>query len=195
MSRDDIYDHLAQVYLGKRKEVVKEKKKKFSAWLVINIFTTIIIFLSVVYGLTAFLAQKGFSLKSGIIFSLHRGPIRVEYNFEDSFPPVKTFSLSIPNALNAKKYSSLQFSVRAKEEGTPGVIKIILKNRKNEESFYYIQNINLKWQKINISLDEFRQITDWSNLTDISFVLESWNVDDDSGIILIDDVCFGGIRS
>ena len=37
MTRDEIYDHLAQVYLGKRKEAEPRKKKHFHAWLAINV--------------------------------------------------------------------------------------------------------------------------------------------------------------
>src|SRR3990167_6885915 len=93
MKRDDIYDHLAQVYLGKRSQKDDKKQREFSAWLVINIFITVIIFSSAFYGLTAFLTQHNFGLESRVIYSLHNGPIRFDYNFTGTFPPVKTFTL------------------------------------------------------------------------------------------------------
>ncbi len=189
MTRDDIYDHLAQVYLGKSAKADVEVKKQFSAWLVINIFITVIIFSSAFYGLTAFLTHRNSSLQSRVIFSLHNGPIRIEYNFSDSFPPTKTFALDVPS-MNAAKYNQIQFSIRGKEEGAPGVVKIVVKNKRNEEASYYIQGVGLDWQEFSISLDEFKQITDWSSLRDVSFVLESWNVDTQKGLILIDNVCF-----
>ena len=43
MNRDDIYDHLAQVYLGKRNKTEEKKKKQYSVWLLINIGITFII--------------------------------------------------------------------------------------------------------------------------------------------------------
>ncbi|MCK5260250.1 MAG: hypothetical protein KAJ70_04240 [Candidatus Omnitrophica bacterium] len=189
MTRDDIYDHLAQVYLGKRSKADIKKEKQFSAWLLINILITVIIFTSAFYGLTAFLTRRDSALSSRIIFSLHHGTIRMEYNFTDSFPPVKTFALNVP-AVDAAKYGKIQFSIRGKEEGTPGIVKIVVKNRRNEEASYYVRGVGLDWQEFNIPLDEFQQITDWSSLTDISFVLESWNVDSKKGLILIDNVCF-----
>lgn len=189
MTRDEIYDHLAQVYLGKREKKDVKKKQQFNAWLVINVFITVIIFASAFYGLTAFLTHSNSSLRGRIIFSLHNGPIRIEYDFSDSYSPVKTFALSVPS-MDAAKYGKIQFSIRGKEEGVPGIVKVVVKNRKNEEAFYYIQGVGLDWQEFNIPLDEFKQITDWSSLTDISFVLESWNVDHKKGLILIDNVCF-----
>jgi len=189
MTRDDIYDHLAQVYLGKRTKTDIKKERQFSAWLLINILIMVIIFTSAFYGLTAFLTNRNSALQSRIIFSLHNGPIRMEYNFSDSFPPVETFVLNLP-VVDAAKYGKLQFSIRGKEEGTPGIVKVVVKNRRNEEASYYIQGVGLDWQNFDIPLSEFHQITDWSSLTEISFVLESWNVDDKKGLILIDDVCF-----
>lgn len=187
MTRDDIYDHLAQVYLGKRKESDHKKKRQFNAWLLINIIITAIIFGSAFYGLTAFLTKRSSSLQDNIIFALHHGPIQLEYNFKDSFHPDETFMLSIPQ-MDASKYKSLQFSIRAKEEGTPGVVKVILRNQKNEVAYYYAKGVGESWREFRVPLKEFRQITDWTNLTDLSFAVESWNVDQQKGLVLIDNV-------
>ncbi len=189
MTRDDIYDHLAQVYLGKRKEVDERKTRQFNAWLVINIAITFIVFASATYGLTAFLTNRSDFLDNRIIYALHQGKIRLEYNLFEPYAPVKTFALNVPS-IDASKYKSIQFSIRGKEEGTPGVVKIVVRNFKNESSSYYIQGVGLKWQDFDISLSEFQQITDWSNIIDVSFVLETWNVDKKKGIILIEDVSF-----
>jgi hypothetical protein len=189
VTREDIYDHLAQVYLGKRKEVDKKKKKQFNAWLLINIVITIIIFASATYGLTAFLTQRGSSLRDSVIFSLHRGVIRLSYNFKDSLHPVESFSLSIPN-MEVQRYHNIQFSIRAKEEGTPGIIKIVVKNKRNETAYCYLKGIGLSWRDVTIPLKDFKEITDWNSITDISFVIETWNVEKKKGIVLIEDVGF-----
>ena len=193
MNREEIYDHLAQVYLGKKEESDAKKKQQLNAWLVINICITLIIFVSVFYGLTAFLTQHGAALKSNVMFSLNRGTIRVEYNFKDSFSPTKTFSLSIPE-IDASKYNCIEFAIRGKQEGVPGVVKVVVTNKRNEVSSYYVQGVNLNWQNISIPLEKFPQISDWSSLTDISFVLEVWNVDKKKGIVLIEDVRFSGMH-
>ena len=189
MKRDEIYDHLAQVYLGKRSKTDIKKKRQFNAWLVINICITAIIFTSAFYGLTAFLTQHNSPLQSRIIFSLHSGPVRIEYDLTDSFSPTKAFTINVAS-VDASRYGKIQFSIRGKEDGVPGVVRIVVKNQLNEEASYYVQGVGFNWQEFSISLDEFKQITDWSNLTDISFVLESWNVDDRKGLVLIDNLCF-----
>ena len=188
MTRDDIYDHLAQVYLGKRKQDTK-KKKEFDAWLVINVCIMLIIFASATYGLTAFLTHKTPLLEDKIIYTLHQGKVRMPYNFKSDLEPTKSFILAVPE-IDVSKYEAINLSIRAKEEGSPGIIKVVVRNQKNETSAYYIQGVGLDWQEHQIPLDEFKQITDWTSLIDVSFVLETWNVEKQKGVVLIDNVHF-----
>ena len=190
MTRDEIYDHLAQVYLGKRRESEPRKKKYFHAWLLINILITLMIFSSVFYGLTAFLTRQS-SLRGNVLFALHNGLVRLDYNFDEDFSPVKTLALSAP-AIDASRYKNIQFSIRGKEEANPSIVKVVITNDKNETASYYIQGIDYNWQDFRIPLREFKQITDWTNLKTVSFVLESWNVEKKEGVILIDNICFSG---
>ena len=189
MTRDDIYDHLAQVYLGKRSKLEQKKKKKLTSWLVINIVITVVIFASSIYGLTAFLTHRGDVLQNKIIYALNNGPIRLNYNLQYPYPSVKTFSLSIPS-MSVAKYKVLQFAVRALDEGTPGTIRIEIKNHKNEVAFVFVEHVNRSWRNYEIPFERFAQISDWADVSEISFVLEAWNAQDKKGIILIDDVAF-----
>ncbi len=190
MTRDEIYDHLAQVYLGKRKKGEDKKtENRFNAWLLINILITVIIFASAFYGLTAFFTHNNSLLKDNVIYSLHRGVVTMDYRFDEGYPPVKSFALSIPG-IDTSSYSNLEFSIRAREEGTPGIVKVVIKNIRNEESAFYVQGVDYKWQEIVIPFTEFQKITDWSQVTDVSFVLEAWNVDKRKGLILIDNIGF-----
>ena len=194
MTRDEIYDHLAQVYLGKRKKVDEKKRIEFNAWLVINILITAIIFSSAFYGLTAFLKQRSSYFESKIVYALHNGRILFEYNFREDVAPVKKFSLSVPE-VDASQYGWLQFSLRAKEEGNPGIVKVVIESNRNEIASYYVQGVTQSWKEYNIPFEEFKQISNWSDLKDISFILESWNINNDKGIILIDDVRFSHTKS
>ena len=190
MNRDEIYDHLAQVYLGKGQEVASKKpkeRKSFHTWLAINIFITAFVFASVFYGLTASLKQNNTYLKQRIIASLSQGVVELSYNFLTEFPAEKSLVLSVP-PLDATRYINLQFNVRAKESDAFGTLKIMLHNRKNEKGEYYISGINSRWQKISVPLSAFKTVTDKSNLTDVSFVVEPWNVQEKHETLLIENV-------
>ena len=69
MTRDEIYEHLAKVYLGKRENVSAAKKKKQANQpaLVINIAITTVLVISTVYGFTAFLTDKAGTKHQGLM--------------------------------------------------------------------------------------------------------------------------------
>ncbi|MDE2231474.1 MAG: hypothetical protein KGJ95_05360 [Candidatus Omnitrophica bacterium] len=190
MTRDEIYDHLAKVYLGKREGVSQKKgrpKKANRPLLVINIVITLVIVLSMVYGFTAFLARRD-DLKSQIFYALNNEPIHIDYNLNDPYPETKTFSIDIPNK-DVSKYSALNVSLRGMDGAYPGIVKVVVANQKNERATYYIQNVGSKWQKTSIPFDKLN-LTDWTTITSVSFVLEAWNVDFRRGTLLIDGVSF-----
>jgi hypothetical protein len=189
MNRDEIYDHLAKVYLGKKNSVQETKKKKLSAaWLMMNIIITLFILVSSFYGFTAFLNRQQIDLKNRVVYSLNNNPIRIAYNLDYPFPPVKTFSLPIPSR-DVSKFDKLNVSLRGMDEGYPGVVKLVLSNQKNEKATYFIEDVGLGWQHLTIPLDKFK-MTDLTSVTDVAFVLESWNVQSKTGIVLIDDISF-----
>jgi hypothetical protein len=189
MNRDEIYDHLAKVYLGKKNSVQETKKKKLNAaWLMLNIISTLLILVSSFYGFTAFLNRQQVDLKNRVVYSLNNNPIRIAYNLDYPFPPVKTFSLPIPSR-DLSKFSKLNLSVRGMEEGFPGVVKLVLSNQRNEKATYFIEDVGLSWQHLTIPLDKFK-MADLTSVTDVAFVLESWNVENKTGIVLIDDISF-----
>ena len=190
MTRDEIYDHLAQVYLGKREKAEEKKKRQFNVWLLLNIVITLLILTSAFYGFTAFLTRRSSAFsRNNVIFSLTNGPIRIKYNLNQPFPQIETFSLSVPT-MDISKYKRLVFSIRGEEGGFPGVVKIVVKNRKNETASFYVNDVKLKWQQVDIPLEEFSQVTDWTVLTDVSFVVEAWNVQKKKGMVLVDNICF-----
>lgn len=191
MTRDDIYEHLAQVYLGKKSKRETKRKHQFNAWLIINIVITFVIFASTFYGLCAFLAHHGDAIQTKVIYSLNNGPIRITYNLGYPYPSVKSFSLNV-SGVNVSKYKALQFSARGTEEGYPGIVRIEVKTARGEVSSVLTENIELDWRDFHIPFKDFEQITDKSSINEVSFILESWNTHKDKGILLIDNICFSG---
>ena len=96
--------------------------------------------------------------------------------------------MTIPNK-DVSKYKALNVSLRGLDGAYPGIVKVIVANQKNEKAIYYIQNVNIQWRKANIPFEKLN-LTDWTTVTDVSFVLEAWNVDFRRGTLLIDGVSF-----
>jgi len=190
MTRDEIYDHLAKVYLGKRESVTPKKSKLKPvnrSLLVINIVITAVITISTVYGFTAFLTRRA-GLKSQVFYALNNNPIRIAYDLNDPFPATKTFSITIPNK-DVSKYKALNVSLRGLDGAYPGIVKVVVANQRNEQAIYYIQNVGTGWQKASIPFEKLN-LSDWTTITGVSFVLEAWNVDFRRGTLLIDGVSF-----
>ncbi|MBF0123309.1 MAG: hypothetical protein HQL21_07915 [Candidatus Omnitrophica bacterium] len=190
MTRDEIYDHLAKVYLDKRETVEKVVAKKAPpvSWLVINIVITGFILASVFWGLTAFLTQRDDLLKSRIIYTLNNSPIRLSYDVGSGLPQVKQLVIAL-SPVDAQKYHRINLSVRGADNGNPGILKIILTNAREEKAAYYLQGIKQRWQDYSISFDQMN-LTDWKTLRDISFVIEGWNATKPSGTVFIDNISF-----
>ena len=191
MTRNEIYEHLARVYIGKSIEPAKEKKPRHKVRLFGQITLTIITLGFLFYSLTAFLSKKTAYSSNSVIYALNNSPLRIAYNLNEPYPQIKRFSIPVPK-VDASKYGDLNFSIRSLEEGSPGIIKIELTNKKNEVSFYFVEDVDLKWKRFSIPLSEFESISDWSNLSDLSFVFEAWNAKKKKGIVLIDDLSFSG---
>ncbi len=188
MTRDEIYEHLAKVYLGKRESVAPQKAKKTNqSWLVINVVITAVLLISAVYGFTAFLTHRA-GLKNQVFYALNNNPIRISYDLNEPFPSTKTFSIAIPRK-DATKYNQLNLSIRGMNGAYPGIVKLIVSNQKNEKASYYVKDVGSDWKTVNIALEKLN-LTDWTNITEVAFMLEAWNVDFRQGTVLIDDISF-----
>ena len=189
MNRDDIYDHLAKVYLGKRERIEPKKPEpRPSAWLLINVVITVFVLTSVVYGLTAFLTQRKDALKSRVIYALNNSPIRLSFAVGGDYPQVKDLTIGMPR-VDVSKFSRMNLSLKGQDGGNPGMLKVVLTNDKAERASYYLQGIKARWQDYSIPFDEL-DLTDWKNLKEISFVIEAWNAEKQAGAVYIDNISF-----
>ena len=189
MTRDEIYDHLAKVYLGKRESVAQKQKKKQvnHSWLVINIVITAVILLSTVYGFTAFLTRKS-GLNNRVFYELNNNLVKVNYDLNDPFPSTKTFAINLPEK-DASKYSRLNLKIRGMNGGYPGVVKLTVNNARNERATYYIKDVGAAWTQVQIPFEKLN-LSDWTSVTELAFVLEAWNVDFKQGALMLDEVSF-----
>lgn len=189
MTRDEIYDHLANVYLGKREGAAQKRKKNQvnQSWIVINIVITTVLVISTVYGFTAFLTRRA-GLNTQVYYELNNNLIKVNYDLNDPFPSTKTFSITLPEK-DASKYSQLNLKIRGHNGGYPGVVKLVVNNQRNERATYYIKDVGAQWMDVAIPFEKLN-LSDWSNMTEVAFVLEAWNVDFKQGAMLVDQVSF-----
>lgn len=199
MRNKEIYERIADTYLGKnnnKKNNSQRKKKKWFIYLtVINVLILFTVFFLFRHKMISALdrlapAQQRAAGSASVYILSQRYPIKLTY---DLIPPslgVKNFTFSLP-LVDAGRFSFLKLRVRGDANfGFTTVLKIDLKNQRSEKDSYYLKGILDRWQDFSIGLSEFKNITDWSNIGELSFIFEDWNVSEKTGILYIDNIRF-----
>jgi len=57
-----------------------------------------------------------------------------------------------------------------------------------EKSEVYFKDIPHRWHEYRINLCEFKNVSDWSEMTNLLFTIEEWNVKEKRGVVFIDNV-------
>jgi hypothetical protein len=183
MDKKDIYEHLAKIYLdasSKKKKRNKAYPKLFQNLFIVSIF--------VVIGLTTTLfssSSKKQALNSETALVLQNDPAKINFNFDPAKKEIYSLNL---NRLNVSRSKALGFSVRNISPKDKITLRVEFTNAFKERSEVYLRDIPSRWQDFKINLSEFKNITDWSEMTLIAFSVEEWNAAQKKGVVYIDNV-------
>lgn len=193
MDKKEIYEHLAEIYLDAS---LKKKKKTEKYALFKNPFFIIGIVISIVitcvftvFLFNIFKSNQFINLDSE--FALILQPEKVKINFH--FNPTKKEAYSINlNKIDLAKYKALAFSARKVNYPAGNIVlKVEFTSTFEEKSAIYLANIPAKkWQDYKIDLVDFKDISNWSEIARLSFIIEEWNVQEKKGVIYIDNIRF-----
>jgi len=184
MDKKDIYEHLAKIYLDASAKKTEEKKGY-------PYFKKLFFFsLAIIFALSLFLINnfnKDRAINSELALILQPDVAKINFNFD----PAKKESYSVAlSKLNLTKYKTLAFSAKRIDFNDKIALRIEFNNSFKENSEFYIKEIPNKWQEYKINFVEFKNITDWSEMQALSFIVEQWNAKKSHGIILIENVRF-----
>ena len=116
--------------------------------------------------------------------------MELDYDVDSRNPAYNGFWMLLQN-LDGTKYKSLSMRVKGDtEEGYTTVFKVELKNAKKQTGRFYVTNVTDKWQEIVIPLNQFKGMTDFSNLQEFVIVFEDRVASNKDGVIYIDDLKF-----
>ena len=183
MEKKDIYEHLAKIYLdasSQRKDTKKKNHKVFKVSLLAGV--------AFVFGIGIFLSvqmnkKEGLNSEVALVFA----PEALKINF--NFDPAKKESYSLAlNKLNLARFRTLGFAVKKEDSNDSISLRIEFSNIYKEKAFIYLKDIPRRWQEYKINLSEFKGINDWSEMTELTFVVEEWNATQKEGIVYLDNV-------
>ncbi|MDD2689725.1 MAG: hypothetical protein PHT41_06220 [Candidatus Omnitrophica bacterium] len=184
MDKKDIYEHLAKIYLDASSKKVKKTRgghpKLFKNILLIGIPVSIFLSISL---FTLFSKSRPFN--SQITLVLLPDAAKINFNFDPA--KKETYSLDLKK-LNLSRFRALGFSVKKTNYQDPISLRIEFINSFKEKSEVYLKTLPPKWQDFKIALSEFKKISDWSEITNLTFTVEEWNVRQKKGVVYIDNV-------
>jgi len=183
MEKKDIYEHLAKIYLD-NSPAYKNNRSKAEDY-------KIYIFVGIaVIAVVSFLFLIPFSRSpsnSQTMLILAPDPVKINYKFD----PVKKKSYSFNlNRLNMAGYKSLAFSVKKSSFSDKVSMRIEFQSIFKEQSEIYVKDVTDRWKGYNLQLSDFKNISEWAEMSDLVFSVEEWNTRNNKGVVYIDNVRF-----
>jgi len=183
----EIYEHLANVYLGSfRKKNKNQTYSKLSLNNLVKLGIAVVVGVVIVLVAVVYSREKP-ALKGQQVLILEDATTMIDYDFDKASKKLASFDLKDMNLLGFK---TLDFRIRKSNYKDNLHLSVEFISDFAERSQVYVKQIPTKWQSFKIDLDEFKDITDWSRMRQLLFVLEQWNVQAKKGTIYIDNICF-----
>ncbi|OGX42902.1 MAG: hypothetical protein A3H41_01225 [Omnitrophica WOR_2 bacterium RIFCSPLOWO2_02_FULL_45_28] len=191
MEKNEVYDYLAKVYLDKQPSLTArpiEKKqpssfRKYALFLILPIIALPLLYLFLRHPLRQH-TPKGRSLQ----LDLGNELIKIRYDFTASDLKKEGYAIALAD-LNARGFKELEFKARRCKDFGVMHLRVALENNFRENAARYV-NVDSKWRRYKIKLSDFKEITAWDNLKEISFIIEEWNVADKDDCLYIDELSF-----
>jgi hypothetical protein len=183
MDKKDIYEHLAKIYLDTPS--VKKKKSKTQAKDHKNF---IIIAVAITLGLTLLISGRLYlhkPLQQSMALVLSTEPVKMNYNFDPAKKEIFSYNL---NKSNLSRFNTLGFTVKKSNFEDIVSLRVEFTNLFNEKSEVYFRDIPSKWKYYEAKFSDFKGITDWSEMTEVAFIIEEWHTKDNNCLVYIDNV-------
>lgn len=184
MDKKDIYEHLAKIYLDASLNKPK-KKKEYPQSKLIFFFAMAVILSSSLFILPRLARKDNPNVEVALI--LHPDIAKINFNFDPARKEI--FSVNL-NRLNLAKYKTVAFAAKNINYSNPTSLKVEFSNIFKEKSEVYIRDIPRNWHDYKVDFADFRNITDWSEMENISFIIEQWNAKEKHGVVLVENIRF-----
>ncbi len=186
MDKKDIYEHLANIYLDASSSKKNKKKIRKPS----GIKNLSLIGLALVLMLSFFfVAKTHYSRKplrdTQVALVLYPDVLKINFDFDPAKKEICSINL---NGLNLTRYNALGFSIKKDDPKNNVSLRVELTNSFKETAFIYLKEIPSKWNEYKIIFSEFKAISDWSEMSNLSFIVEEWNTAEKKDVVYIEDV-------
>jgi len=183
MDKKDIYEHLAKIYLDASSR--KKNKSPTPSKLFKNLFLISIVFIFALGFVLFNNSQRKKAFDSELALVLLPDVAKINFHFDPARKEIYAINL---NKLNLTRFRTLAFSVRKANYENTISLRVEFTTPFKEKSEIYFKDIPHKWQDFKINLSEFKGISDWSEMSNLTFAIEEWNTKEKRGIVYLDNV-------
>jgi hypothetical protein len=190
--KKEVSEHLSKAFF-------ENKKKKKSGNRVLDIILTLCIAVVLVF-LIIYYINKGvvpFKIQGHqLVLEKRDGPFILIFDFSNAATKAQSLNIDLAD-MDLRGYDTLKFAIRLVDAGAQekSRIKVALVNKRKENSSIYLPPATNSWKKLSLKFSAFKNIEDWSNLTQLVFTLEEWNLSSNKGRFMVDDIEFSKIAS
>lgn len=190
MDKKDIYEHLAKIYLDASAKKVKKRNdyrgvKTFILAALVSICAVTAFFL--LYSQNKNKAVKSRpAISSELALVLQPGIVKINFNFE----PIKKESYILNlHGLDLNRFKKIKFYVRKANFEDDISLNVEFTNAFNEASKIYLVDLSAyKWQEYRINLADFKNISDWTQMSLLSFNVQGSSSKAKKSIVYIDNI-------
>lgn len=189
MEKKDIYEHLAKIYLDtplKRSQRIRTPERINRKVVIIVAVVAVAVLSTVIFSLSAFL-KKTKQVNSQTEQIILPEAVKLDFSLDPAKKAVYSIAL---NKANLIKFKTMEFSLKKSDFNASLALRVEFSNSYNERSEIYVKDILNKWKGYKIPFADFKSISDWSEITSLSFIVEEWNAADKKGAVYIDNVRF-----
>jgi hypothetical protein len=182
MDKKEIYEHLAKIYLDASAK--KKKKNRELPGFKYLIFVFLALTLSFTTGLSGFFFRSR-QPSPQLELVLQHDVSRLDFNFDPAKKEIYAIKLK---KMDLNRFKMLAFALKKHAYQDNVAVRIEFANALNEKSEVYLKNISQRWQDYRIRLGDFKNISDWSAMTDLAFTVEEWNTTQKQGTVYVDNI-------
>lgn len=184
MDKKDIYEHLANIYLDASSNKKKRKNTETP-----GVKHLVVAGLALFLVLSLFIVARFYNHKpfnsTQVALVLYPDILKINFHFDPAKKEICSINL---NKLNMAQYKVLGFSAKKDNVKDDISLRIEFSNTFNEKAFMYIRNIPRDWTEYKIPFSEFKNITDWNEMSDLSFIIEEWNAGNKKDVVYLENV-------
>jgi len=183
MDKKDIYEHLAKIYLDASAK--KQVKPKPAPKLFRNLFVIALAAVFILSGALIAASTKPKLFNTEIALILMHDPLKINFDFNPAKKELYTLNL---NGLDLTRYKALSFAVKKANPRDSVSLRVEMSNDYNEKSEVYCKELSSSWKDQTFTLNDFKMISDWTHMKQLSFVVEEWNTTEKQGVVYIDNL-------